>query len=211
MWVCATGARHSKSLERRSQRTACLQGEAKKPIQPQMPHFRGHRQNMAPLPAAWMAQQQATPASIGLLMVRPHCLIQGSHTDGQRHNAEPGGGGGVAGTLFRFFNPAVLSAAFSAFSSRFSSSLSAASSSAVYSATTLGAPAVSGAVRNFFRSARGPAHQLAVLVRMRIKNCTHGHNNYCPINQPCTVHAPATALARRVCTLVPFIVLCRRV
>ena len=29
MWVCATGARHSKSLERRSQRTACLRGEAK--------------------------------------------------------------------------------------------------------------------------------------------------------------------------------------
>ena len=49
---------------------------------------------------------------------------------------------------------------------------------------------------------RGPAHQLAV--RMRINNCTHGHNNYCPINQPC--HAPATALAPRVCTLVPFII-----
>ena len=29
MWVCATGARHSKSLERRSQRTACSRGEAK--------------------------------------------------------------------------------------------------------------------------------------------------------------------------------------
>ena len=28
MWVCATGARHSKSLERRSQRTVCLWGEA---------------------------------------------------------------------------------------------------------------------------------------------------------------------------------------
>ena len=26
MWVCATGARHSKSLERRGQRTACLRG-----------------------------------------------------------------------------------------------------------------------------------------------------------------------------------------
>ena len=29
MWVCATGAWHSKSLERRSQRTACSRGEAK--------------------------------------------------------------------------------------------------------------------------------------------------------------------------------------
>ena len=28
MWVCATGAQHSNSLERRSQRTACLRGEA---------------------------------------------------------------------------------------------------------------------------------------------------------------------------------------
>ena len=51
---------------------------------------------------------------------------------------------------------------------------------------------------------RGPAHQLAVPVRMRIN--IHGHNNYCPINQPCTAHAPATALAPRVCTLVPFII-----
>ena len=52
---------------------------------------------------------------------------------------------------------------------------------------------------------RGPAHQLAV--RMRINNCTHGHNNYCPINQPYAyaMHALATALAPRVCTLVPFI------
>ena len=34
---------------------------------------------------------------------------------------------------------------------------------------------------------RGPAHQLAV--RMRINNCTHGHNYYCgPSNQPCTMH-----------------------
>ena len=36
---------------------------------------------------------------------------------------------------------------------------------------------------------RGPAHQLAV--RMRINNCTHGHNNYnyCPIaNQPAMHH-----------------------
>ena len=24
MWICATGARHSKSMERRSQRTGCL-------------------------------------------------------------------------------------------------------------------------------------------------------------------------------------------
>ena len=52
---------------------------------------------------------------------------------------------------------------------------------------------------------RGPAHQLAVPVRMRINNCTHGHNNYCPFNQPCTVHAPATVFAPRVYTLVPFI------
>ena len=29
MLVCATGARHSKSLERRSQRTSCSRGEAK--------------------------------------------------------------------------------------------------------------------------------------------------------------------------------------
>ena len=29
MWVCSTGTRHSKSLERRCQRTACLRGEAK--------------------------------------------------------------------------------------------------------------------------------------------------------------------------------------
>ena len=29
MWVCATGARHSKSLERGSQRTACLRGRLK--------------------------------------------------------------------------------------------------------------------------------------------------------------------------------------
>ena len=54
---------------------------------------------------------------------------------------------------------------------------------------------------------RGPAHQLAV--RMRINNCTHGHNsinNNCPIaNQPAMHHAPATVLAPRVCTLVPFI------
>ena len=35
----------------------------------------------------------------------------------------------------------------------------------------------------------------------------HGHNNYYPINQPCTAHAPATALAPRVCTLVPFIII----
>ena len=41
---------------------------------------------------------------------------------------------------------------------------------------------------------RGPAHQLAVR-----------HNNYCPINRPAH-HAPATARALRVCTLVPFIV-----
>ena len=47
---------------------------------------------------------------------------------------------------------------------------------------------------------RGPAHQLAV--RMRINNCTHGHNNSIigPSNQPCTMHAPATARAPRVCT-----------
>ena len=51
---------------------------------------------------------------------------------------------------------------------------------------------------------RGPAHQLAV--RMRINNCTHGHNNYCPINQPAH-HAPTTARAPRVCTLVPFIII----
>ena len=29
MWVCATGAQHSNNLEWRSQRTACLRGEAK--------------------------------------------------------------------------------------------------------------------------------------------------------------------------------------
>ena len=52
---------------------------------------------------------------------------------------------------------------------------------------------------------RGPAHQLAV--RMRINNCTHGHNNNSgPSNQPCMHHAPATARAPRVCTLVPFII-----
>ena len=51
---------------------------------------------------------------------------------------------------------------------------------------------------------RGPAHQLAV--RMRINNCTHGHNySYGPSNQPCTLHTPATARTPRVCTLVPFI------
>ena len=56
---------------------------------------------------------------------------------------------------------------------------------------------------------RGPAHQLAV--RMRINNCTHGHNySYGPSNQPCmhqpcTMHTPATARTPRVCTLVPFI------
>ena len=51
---------------------------------------------------------------------------------------------------------------------------------------------------------RGPAHQLAV--RMRINNCTHGHYySYGPSNQPCTSHAPATARTPRVCTLVPFI------
>ena len=33
---------------------------------------------------------------------------------------------------------------------------------------------------------RGPAHQLAV--RMRINNCNHGHNYYySPSNQPCTM------------------------
>ena len=57
---------------------------------------------------------------------------------------------------------------------------------------------------------RGPAHQLAV--RMRINNCTHGHNNinnYCPIaNQPAMHHTPAAALVPRVCTLVPFIDIC---
>ena len=54
---------------------------------------------------------------------------------------------------------------------------------------------------------RGPAHQLAV--RMRINNCTHGYNinNYYPINRPAMHHAPATARAPRVCTLVPFIFL----
>ena len=54
---------------------------------------------------------------------------------------------------------------------------------------------------------RGPAHQLAV--RMRINNCTHGYNinNYYPINWPAMHHAPATARAPRVCTLVPFIFL----
>ena len=47
---------------------------------------------------------------------------------------------------------------------------------------------------------RGPAHHLAV--RMGINNCTHGHNNnYGPSHH----HAPATARAPRVCTLVPFI------
>ena len=49
---------------------------------------------------------------------------------------------------------------------------------------------------------RGPAHQLAV--RMRINNCTHGHNNNWP-KQPAMHHAPATARGLRVCTLVPFI------
>ena len=55
---------------------------------------------------------------------------------------------------------------------------------------------------------RGPAHQLAV--RMRINNCTHGHNNNIIMaqatSQPCMHHAPATARAPRVCTLVPFII-----
>ena len=52
---------------------------------------------------------------------------------------------------------------------------------------------------------RGPAHQLAV--RMRINNCTHGHNYYySPSNQPCMHHVPATARAPRVSTLVPFII-----
>ena len=61
---------------------------------------------------------------------------------------------------------------------------------------------------------RGPAHQLAV--RIRINNCTHGrpagHNYYYgPSNQLAmhahhmAMHAPATARAPRVCTLVPFI------
>ena len=51
---------------------------------------------------------------------------------------------------------------------------------------------------------RGPAYQLAV--RMRINNCTHGHNYYYgPSNQPCMHDAPATARVSRVCILVPFI------
>ena len=53
---------------------------------------------------------------------------------------------------------------------------------------------------------RGPAHQLAVC--MRINNCTHGRPAIIiaqSTSQPS--HAPATALAPRVCTLVPFIYL----
>ena len=46
---------------------------------------------------------------------------------------------------------------------------------------------------------RGPAHKLAA--RMRINNCTHGHN----YSAQATSHAPATARTPRVCTLVPFI------
>ena len=51
---------------------------------------------------------------------------------------------------------------------------------------------------------RGPAHQLAV--RMRINNCTHGRPAIIIIAMPAMHHAPATARAPRVCTLVPFIV-----
>ena len=51
---------------------------------------------------------------------------------------------------------------------------------------------------------RGPAHKLAV--RMRINNCTHGHNNNYGPSKPAMHHAPATARAPRVCTLVPFII-----
>ena len=58
---------------------------------------------------------------------------------------------------------------------------------------------------------RGPAHQLAVRMRINIYNYTHAMViiiiAQLPINQPCMHHAPATALAPRVCTLVPFIII----
>ena len=50
---------------------------------------------------------------------------------------------------------------------------------------------------------RGPAHQLAVPVRMRINI----HDRPIIIIAQTTSHAPATALAPRVCTLVPFIMI----
>ena len=57
------------------------------------------------------------------------------------------------------------------------------SSAAVNRPTHDHAASLSDLARTSMRSAfRGPAHQLAV--RMRINNCTHGH--YCPSNQPCT-------------------------
>ena len=77
------------------------------------------------------------------------------------------------------------------------------SSAAVNRPTHDHAASLSEVARTSMRSAfRGPAHQLAV--RMRINNCTHGH--YGPSNQPCTSHAPATARPPRVCTSVPFII-----
>ena len=57
------------------------------------------------------------------------------------------------------------------------------SSAAVNRPTHDHAASLSEVARTSMRSAfRGPAHQLAV--RMRINNCTHGH--YGPSNQPCT-------------------------
>ena len=57
------------------------------------------------------------------------------------------------------------------------------SSAAVNRPTHDHAASLSEVARTSMRSVfRGPAHQLAV--RMRINNCTHGH--YGPSNQPCT-------------------------
>ena len=58
---------------------------------------------------------------------------------------------------------------------------------------------------------RGPAHQLAV--RMRINNCTVPMAIIIIMAQATSLamhHAPATARAPRVCTLVPFILYSKR-
>ena len=63
------------------------------------------------------------------------------------------------------------------------------SSAAVNRPTHDHAASLSGVARRRCGLRRGPAHQLAV--RMRINNFTHGHNySYGPSNQPCTSHAP---------------------
>ena len=60
-------------------------------IQPQMPHFAtGKTWPHCPL-HGWPSSRRRPLQLDCCMMVQPHCLLQGSHTVGQRHNTEPGG------------------------------------------------------------------------------------------------------------------------